>query len=163
MKTILSAAAILALAFGSGQAVASPQGQGPAAAATLPNAFDGPAPSRPTVPPPPTTEVQAPDVARSEAALRSVIAAFQAGQPDYSVFTEGLSARIREKAGEIGPLIQGYGAVQSVTFAGEQNGAELFSVVFAGQRTMWLIGFDDEDRIAALLFRPVEAAPAPQS
>ncbi|RZJ87585.1 MAG: hypothetical protein EON88_22680 [Brevundimonas sp.] len=141
-------------------AVASAQ----AAAATLPDAFDGPAAAqRPMIPPAAADEVQAPDVARSEAALRSIIAALQAGAPDYTVFTDDLAAQIRQRAGEIGPLVQGFGAVQAVAFVGEQNGAELFSVAFANQRTVWLIGFNDDDRIAALLFRPIQAEDEPQS
>lgn len=151
MKPIVIAGLLAALAC---PAAASAQG----AAATLPNAFDGPAPAqRPAIPPPATDEAQAPDVARSEAALRSVIAALQAGAPDYTAFTDDLAAQIRQRAGEITPMVRGFGAVQTVAFVGEQNGAELFSVAFANQRTVWLIGFNDDDRIAALLFRPIQA------
>ena len=36
-------------------------------------------------------------------------------------------------------------------------GADLFRVTFDNQVTEWLIGFDAEDKIALLLFRPAES------
>ena len=59
-----------------------------AAAATLPDAFEGDAPAASTAPASPPIAgpaAQAPDIARSEEALRRVIAAFQTNQIDYSV------------------------------------------------------------------------------
>ena len=38
-----------------------------------------------------------------------------------------------------------------------QDGADLFRVTFDNQVTEWLIGFDAEDKIALLLFRPAES------
>ena len=158
MKPMLTAGAVAALLLSS----TAVHAQG--AAATLPNAFDGPATAqRPAIPPPAPSEAQAPDIARAEAALRSVITALHGGGLDYTAFTDDLATQLRQREATVTPMVRGYGPVQSVTFVGEQNGADLFSVVFANQRTLWLIGFDDQDRIAALLFRAVQADDEPEA
>lgn len=127
-----------------------------AAAATLPDAFEGDAaPGRaPSGPPSAPTTAVAPDIARSEEALRVVIAAFQSGRIDYADFTPSLAEQVRAKSGEMIPLIQQFGPLKTVDHRGQQNGADLFRVVFYKQATDWVIGFDAEDQIAALLFRP---------
>ena len=38
----------------------------------------------------------------------------------------------------------------------QQNGADVFRVVFDKQATDWIIGFNEDDLIAALLFRPAQ-------
>lgn len=156
MKSILIAGAVLALAA---PAVANAQ----AAAATLPNTFDGPtvAPMPIAAPPAPTDGAQAPDVARSETALRAVITGMQAGQVDYTAFSANLASRIRQQSAQITPLIQGFGALESVVYVGDESGAALFAVDFANAQTQWMIGFDADDKIAALLFRPAPAADEP--
>lgn len=121
----------------------SPAPAAGAAAATLPGAFDESA-----------ATVQAPTVARAEAALRGVIAALQGNQIDYAVFSPDLADQIRTQAGEVAPLVQQFGALKSVEHRGSEGGADLFRVVFDKQATDWVIAFDEDDRIAALLFRP---------
>lgn len=134
----------------------------PSAAATLPDAFENPAspaqpaqPARPAQAPAAPTAT-APDIARSEAALRTVIANFQSGQVDYTSFTTDLGEQVRGQADMIGSLLTQFGAVQSVTHKGQPQGADMFEVQFENQKTEWVIGFDNEDQIAALLFRPAE-------
>ncbi|MBU2126419.1 MAG: hypothetical protein KJ679_10445, partial [Alphaproteobacteria bacterium] len=94
--------------------------------------------------------------ARSEEVLREIIAGAQAGTIDYSLMTDDLAARVREQETAIQPLIAGFGAVQAVDFVGSQNGADLFAVTFATAATEWVIGFTEDDKVAALLFRPAE-------
>jgi len=64
-------------------------------------------------------------------------------------------------------LIKGFGELQDVIYVGQEQGAELFALDFVNARTQWIIGFNAEDQIAILLFRPaptVEAAtPAPSA
>jgi len=157
MKKILLAAAALMLvpaALG-GPALAQ------VAAGAVPNSFDAPAQGqsqgqsqpRPQPAPAPTA---APDVARGEEALRDIIADAQGDGFDYSVFTTNLAAQIRQQSAQVTPLIKGFGAVRSVAFVRQEGEAQLFRVVFDNQDTEWLIGFDDQDRVAALLFRPAE-------
>lgn len=122
------------------------------AAATLPNAFEQPAaaPARPAAP----AVAEAPDIARSEQALRAAIVSFQSGQVDYSVFSEDLATQIRAQAAQVTPMVQNFGALKSISHVGQQDGADLFRVIFEKQATDWVIAFDDNDQIAALLFRP---------
>ncbi|WP_313002927.1 hypothetical protein [Brevundimonas sp.] len=126
------------------------------AAATLPDAFGQPAAAAPATraAPPAPVSAEAPDIARAEQALRAVIASLQSRQIDYSVFSPNLAEQIRSRAAEFAPRIQQLGAVRTVEHRGQQDGADLFRVVFEKQATDWVIGFDDEDQIAALLYRP---------
>ena len=134
-----------------------------AAAGAVPNSFEGATqtgPARPT--PAPTTPgasaaAQAPDVARSETALRAVIASAQGAGFDYSVFTTDLAARMRQLSPEITPLIQSFGAVRAVEFQKAEGEAQLFRITFDNKVTEWMILFDPEDKIAGLRFRPVES------
>lgn len=153
MKTALAAALLLAPVPAFAQA----------AAGAVPNAFDRPAQSATTqarpapAAPAPTGAAQAPDIARSEEALRAVIAAAQGTGFDYSDFTTGLGTQIRQQEAQVIPLIKGFGAVKTVEYVKQEGEAQMFKVTFDNQVTEWMIGFDAEDKIAALLFRPAES------
>lgn len=153
MKTLLialSAAAVLA------SPALAQDADKPAAAATLPNAFDGPS-ARPVAPPPPPSEIETPAAdPRAEAALRGVIAAMQAGEIDYAVFTPDLATKIRQMAPQATPLVQQFGALQSISHEGKQGQMDLYRVTFENQATEWLIVLSAEDKIAGLLFRPAQ-------
>ena len=140
MKPLLIAAAQLLLPAGARAQVA---------AASMPNSFDGPVRVAPVAAPAPANP-------RAEAVLRDIIAGAQAGTIDYAVMTEDLAGKVREQEATIQPLIAGFGPVQAVDFVGSQNGADLFAVVFANAATEWVIGFNEADKVAALLFRPAE-------
>ena len=149
MKTALAAALLLAPVPAFAQA----------AAGAVPNAFDRPAQSAtPQARPAPaaTAAAQAPDIARSEEALRAVIAAAQGTGFDYADFTTGLGTQIRQQEAQVIPLIKGFGAIKTVQYVKQEGEAQMFKVTFDNQVTEWLIGFDAEDKIAALLFRPAE-------
>lgn len=132
-----------------------------AAAATLPGAFDegvarSAASTQPPAQGPAQASAQAPDIARSEEALRRVIADFQANQIDYAVFSSDMAEQIRAQSGAVAPLIQQFGPLKTIEHRGQQNGADLFRVVFDKQATDWVIAFNEDDLIAALLFRPAQ-------
>ncbi|MBU1271873.1 MAG: hypothetical protein KJ728_05980 [Alphaproteobacteria bacterium] len=155
MKTTLIAVALL---LAPASAIAQ---SGGAAAGAVPNSFDRPAQAQsqpaPSAPTAPAVAATAPDIARSEEALRAVIAAAQGPGFDYSVFTDSLAAQIRQQADQVAPLVKGFGAVKTVAFERPEGEAHLFKVTFDNQVTEWVIGFDADDKIAALLFRPVES------
>ena len=46
--------------------------------------------------------------------------------------------------------------MKTVEYLRQEGEAQLFKVTFDNQVTEWLIGFDSDDKIAALLFRPAE-------
>lgn len=150
MKPLLIAAALL---------LAPAAAQAQVAAGALPNTFDRPAQAAPVpapAPAPALAPAPTPANARSEEVLREIIAGAQAGAIDYSLMSDDLAAKVREQEAQIEPLIQGFGLVQAVDFVGAQDGADLFAVVFANAATQWVIGFDETDKVAALLFRPAE-------
>jgi hypothetical protein len=144
MKPLFIAAALL---------FAPVAAQAQVAAGTVPNTFDRPAQAAPVQPVPPAPT---PANARSEEVLREIIAGAQAGAIDYALMTDDLAAKVREQEATIQPLIQGFGLVQAVDFVGAQDGADLYAVVFANASTQWVIGFNEADKVAALLFRPAE-------
>lgn len=166
---------ISAIAFGLGASLmasvalaqtAAPQtgSQTPAAAATLPNAFgERPqtAPAAPAAVQAPATAPEgapaaAPDIARAEEALQAIITGLKSGQLDYSMFSDDLAEKIRPQAEQIGGLLVQFGDLKSITHQGQPDGVDLFRVEFANQATEWVIGFDNDDQVAALLFRPAQ-------
>ena len=153
MKTALAAALLLAPVPAFAQA----------AAGAVPNAFDRPAQSATTqarpapAAPAATGAAQAPDIARSEEVLRAVIAAAQGTGFDYADFTTGLGTQIRQQEAQVIPLIKGFGAIKTVQYVRQEGEAQMFKVTFDNQVTEWMIGFDADDKIAALLFRPAES------
>ena len=150
MKPLLFAAALLLV-----PAVAPTAALAQVAAGSLPNSFDAPA-QAPRAAMPAVPVASTPANARSEDVLREIIAGAQAGTIDYSLMTDDLAARVREQEAAIQPLIAGFGPVQAVDFVANQNGADLFAVVFANAATQWVIGFTEDNKVAALLFRPAE-------
>ncbi len=154
MKPLLIAAALVLLPAAAAPTTALAQ----VAAATMPNSFDRPAtPPRATAPArPPVPVVTTPANPRAEDVLRDIIAGAQAGTIDYALMTDDLAGKMREQEATIQPLIAGLGPVQAVDFVGSQNGDDLFVVTFTNVATEWLIGFNETDKVAALLFRPAE-------
>ena len=148
MKTPILAAAVLGASL-----LTLPAAAQTTAAATLPNAFVEPSPAKsaPSVAGP---EAVAPDIARSEQALRAVIASLQSDAIDYTVFSPSLAEQIRSRAAEFAPRVRQLGPVLTMEYRGQNDGAELFRVVFEKQATDWVIAFDGEDQINALLYRP---------
>ena len=88
--------------------------------------------------------------------LREIIAGAQAGTINYALMTDDLATRIRAQEAAIRPLIEGFGPVQAVDFIASQDGADLFAVTFSNAATQWVIGFNEADKVAALLFRPAQ-------
>jgi hypothetical protein len=184
MKSVLVAAVLTAALPAA--ALAAPQATAPAtrpapapptssqsgAAATLPNTFDGPPAqtaqrpaARPSAPAsvgpaaPAAGEQSSPaKVAAAEAILKKTIAAMQSGTPNYADMTPDLAEKVRAQATNVLPMFAQLGALGAVTHVTTQDGAELFSVIFANAPTQWIIAQNAEGKIVALLFRP---APAP--
>ncbi len=156
MKPLLIAAALL---------LAPVAAQAQVAAGSVPNTFDRPAqparaPARPAVAAPVATAetpmLPTPANARSEEVLREIIAGAQAGALDYTLMSADLATQVRAQEATVLPLLQGFGVVQAVDFVGNQSGADLYAVTFATAATEWVIGFNEADKVAALLFRPAE-------
>jgi hypothetical protein len=106
-----------------------------------------------------TPAAGAPDP-RAEPAIRAFIGGLQTGTVDWNVFTPNLAAQIQPGEAQAAEVIQGLGALESVEWFQGQNGADLFLVRFAEADTQWVIDFDDDGKIVALLFRPAPPIPA---
>lgn len=166
MKTCTAAVVLSGALLMAAHAVAQTTPPAPssgAVAATLPGAFDesaaaasAQAQAQAQASPRGAPAAPASDVARAEAALRGVIAAFQTNQIDYGVFSADLADQIRAQAGQVAPMVQQFGALKSIEHRGRDGGADLFRVVFDKQATDWVIAFNEDGRIAALLFRPAQ-------
>lgn len=152
MKPLLIAAAVL-LAL---PAAAHAQ----VAAGSVPNTFDDPAAraqaARTSAASPQAPVSREPADAASEQVLRGVIAELQAGALDYGRMTDSLATAVRAQEAVVTPLVQGFGALNTVDFAGSQDDIDVFNVTFANAATQWLIGINPEGKISALLFRPAE-------
>ncbi len=129
------------------------------AAARLPNAFGQPVRAVPPPAGPPPSSAEAPDP-RSEAALRAVIAAAQAEALDYAVFTSGVSETMKQGQGQtLVDMVDNMGALQTLAFAGRQNGADLYRARFEAGDTQWIVGIDEAGKIAVFLFRETPVPP----
>ena len=136
-----------------------------AAAGAVPNSFDAPAAQATTPAPRPAPQPSGPapapaaspaDIAKGEAALRDIIGDIQGAGLDYSLFTENLATQIREQSAQVTPLIKSFGALGDIEHQRAEGQAQLYRATFENQVTEWLIGFDEDGKIAALLFRPAE-------
>ena len=169
MKLALAALAALALTPVTALAQSNPAeapseasaAQNGPAAASLPNSFDRPAAARAPSPESAPVATTPERVAAAQAALRAAIVAIQAGTPDYDAMTPGVATRLRDNASTLIPLVQGFGDLQAGLHAGSQEGAELFAVTFDRAATEWVIGLNDQGKIAILLFRPVDLSALP--
>lgn len=147
MKPLLLAAALM---------LAPAVAQAQVAAGTMPNTFDRPAQAAPVPADDALDAASTPANPLSEETLRAIIAGAQTATVDYALMTDDLAGKMREQEAAITPLIQSFGAVLAVDFVGSQEGADLFGVTFANAATQWVIGFNEEGKVAALLFRPAE-------
>ena len=150
MKPILLAAAAVLLVPAAAHAQV--------AAGALPNTFDDPAVrAAQTAPAPaPATTSAEPAHPESENILRTLIASAQAGAMDYALMTDDLAGKVRAQEAAIKPVIDGFGALVAVDFVSSRERNDLFSVTFANAATEWVIGVNDDGKVAALLFRPAQ-------
>ena len=150
MKPILLAAAAVLLVPAAAHAQV--------AAGALPNTFDDPAARTAQATPAPAAAATSAEPAHpeSENILRTLIASAQAGAMDYSLMTDDLAGKVRAQEAAIKPVIDGFGALVAVDFVSSRERNDLFSVTFANAATEWVIGVNDDGKVAALLFRPAQ-------
>jgi hypothetical protein len=94
------------------------------------------------------------EVSAEETMLRTTIAALQAGTPNYDDMAAELAEAVRAGEGSITPMIQGFGALQTLEHQGEVQGAQHFRAAFENAATDWFIALGDDGKIAGLVFRP---------
>ena len=94
------------------------------------------------------------EASAEEAILRTTIAAMQAGTPNYDDMVAELADAVRAGEASITPMIQGFGALQTLEHQGEVQGAQHYRVTFENAATDWFIALGDDGKIAGLVFRP---------
>ena len=151
---LLAPAPVLAQSSGAAAGAVPNSFDAPAAQATTPAPRAAPQPSGPAARTAPAASPA--DIAKGETALRDLIGDIQGAGLDYSVFTENLATQIREQSAQVTPLIKSFGTLGAVEHQRGEGQAQLYRATFENQVTEWLIGFDDDGKIAALLFRPAE-------
>lgn len=152
MKTLAAGTFVAAVLF-AGTAAAQDQ---TVAAGRIQNTFDASGRAA-TANVPARTEADP----RAEPAIRAFIGGLQTGTVDWSAFTPGLAAQMQPAEAQAVEVIRSLGALESVEWFQHRDGADLFLVRFEEADTQWVIGFEDDGKIAALLFRP--APPIPQT
>lgn len=94
------------------------------------------------------------EASAEETMLRTAIAAMQAGAPNYDDMAAELADAVRAGEASITPMIQGFGALQTLEHQGEVQGAQHYRAVFENAATDWFIALGDDGKIAGLVFRP---------
>lgn len=94
------------------------------------------------------------EASAEETMLRAAIAALQAGTPNYDDMVPELADAVRAGEASITPMIQGFGALQTLEHQGEVQGAQHYRAVFDNAQTDWFIALGDDGKIAGLVFRP---------
>ena len=94
------------------------------------------------------------EASAEETMLRTTIAAMQAGAPNYDDMAAELADAVRAGEASITPMIQAFGALQTLEHQGEVQGAQHYRATFENAETDWFIALGDDGKIAGLVFRP---------
>ena len=102
---------------------------------------------------------QAPNKILSEAShpatenwLRKQIAGWEEHQPVFEGMTEGLAAGTRKQRTGIQEKFDALGAMQSLTFQGQENGMDVYLVIFDHGALSWMVGPVASGKVGSSLF-----------
>jgi hypothetical protein len=123
-----------------------------AASALLPLA--GPAAAEESqMPAPATTPAEQPS---SQALLQGILDELLEGKSEFAEMEPTLRVNLMQRPGLIASLstrLQNLGALQSVTFAGKQNGGDVYDVRFAGASSTWGVMLAPDGKINHMFWR----------
>jgi hypothetical protein len=103
-----------------------------------------------------------PNAEHAQAVIRAQIDQLSKGQLDASGMTAQMADAIKGQLPAVQDALNKLGAVQSMTFLGEQQGADAFRVVFAKGPTIWIVHFDAAGKVDGMGFQPENQGAAPQ-
>ena len=89
----------------------------------------------------------------TQSRLSGVIKQLQTGTPDYSQMEPMLAAAVQNQLPMVAARLQQLGALGSLTFVGQQNGADVYNVQFANGGAAWGIALSPAGKIAVLFFQ----------
>jgi TonB family protein len=90
----------------------------------------------------------------TEAALRRHIEGLEKKQPVTEEMAPGLVAAVEEQWPQLEGVFEGYGALKSITFTGNENGNDVYYVEFENAATTWTIGPLIDGKVYTLFFGP---------
>jgi hypothetical protein len=111
----------------------------------------------------PTEQPVGPDpaaISAHEQILRKVIADLMAKKPDYDSMVPELATLVRTNLDPIADKLNAMGALKTLTYAGSQQNALKFVAESEKGSTVWFIAMTPEGKIAGLVFRDAQPAPA---
>jgi hypothetical protein len=89
----------------------------------------------------------------TESRLRTTIAQLKSGSPDYDQMQPVLRIAVRQQLTSVESRLKALGDLQSMSFEGQQNGADVYQVNFTNGPTTWLIAVAPDGKLAALWFQ----------
>jgi hypothetical protein len=89
----------------------------------------------------------------TEARLRNLIAELKSGKPNYDQMEPMLRITIRRQMAVLVPRLQALGSLLSISYEGQQQGADVYEVKFTNGTTAWMIGIAPNGNISALIFQ----------
>jgi len=113
-----------------------------------------PGTSYPTGPPQkPDLPVNLAQAFDTEARLRIVIAELKSGKPNYAQLEPMLRIAVRQQITAWVTRLQSLGSLLSLSYEGQQQGADVFEVKFTNGTTAWMIGIASNGNISVLVFQ----------
>jgi D-alanyl-D-alanine-carboxypeptidase/D-alanyl-D-alanine-endopeptidase len=92
----------------------------------------------------------------TEAALRRSIRELQAGEPRYDLMSPQFADVTRQQLTQLKSMVNGFGALQSVTFKGVgPGGADMYEVVFEHAKTEMRIALGADGKTLGISLRPL--------
>lgn len=89
----------------------------------------------------------------SEPQLRTSLAAFSSGSPNYEDMEPILKIAVEQQWPMISRRFSALGALRQVEFIGPQNGLDVYKVTFKGGITSWAIQIAPNGKIGGLWFQ----------
>jgi hypothetical protein len=103
-----------------------------------------------------------PNAQHAQAVIHAQIEQLSKGQFDGSGMTDQMAQAIKGQLPAVQDALAKLGPVQSMTFLGEQEGADAFRVVFEKGPTVWIVHFDAAGKVDGMGFQPENQGAAPQ-
>jgi hypothetical protein len=89
----------------------------------------------------------------TEARLRTVIAELKSGNLNYSQIEPMLRITLRQQMAVLVPRLRALGSLISISYEGQQQGADVYEVKFTNGTTAWMIGIASNGNINTLVFQ----------
>jgi hypothetical protein len=87
----------------------------------------------------------------TEARLRSVIEGLRSGKTNYDQMEPMLRITIRRQMAVLVPRLQALGSLLSISYEGQQQGADVYEVKFSNGTTAWMIAIAPNGNISVLI------------